>query len=179
MSALTPGTWRSAHDVSKVRFAVPYLGVTRITGIFREHTGALTVDDDGGISSVKLEFLASSVDLGDEYRNELVTSMDFLDVETHPWISFHSSDVTVDGDNLELIGELRLNGIVHDVQVHGRTTGFTETSRGEACLGVEATGAISRSAFGLREAQDPATRAQPDADLIRFHAEMVFMHRTT
>ena len=42
MIAPTPGTWRSAHDVSKVRFAVPYLGVTRITGIFREHHGALT-----------------------------------------------------------------------------------------------------------------------------------------
>lgn len=179
MSALTPGTWRSAHDVSKVRFAVPYLGVTRITGIFREHTGTLTIDDEGRITSVELEFLASSVDLGDEYRNELVTSMDFLDVESYPWISFRSCNINVDGDNLELIGELRLNGIVHDVHVHGRMIGITDTSRGERCLGLEATGAVSRSAFGLREAQDPATRAQPDADLIRFHAEMVLMHRTT
>ena len=80
MIAPTPGTWRSAHDVSKVRFAVPYLGVTRITGIFREHHGALTIDDSGRITSVELDFAAGSVDLGDEYRNDLVTSMDFLDV---------------------------------------------------------------------------------------------------
>ena len=82
-----------------------------------------------------------------------------------------------DGE-LDVIGDLRLNGIAHEVHVHGRITGLTETSTGEQCLGVEASGALSRSAFGLREPQDPATRAQPDADLIRFHAEMAFMHRT-
>ena len=42
--------------------------------------------------------MASSVDLGDEYRNELVTSMDFLDVESYPWISFRSCNINVDGD---------------------------------------------------------------------------------
>lgn len=179
MSAPTPGTWRSAHDVSKVRFAVPYLGVTRLTGIFREHRGGVTIDAEGRITSVELDFAAGSVDLGDEYRNELVTSMDFLDVESYPWISFRSREVTMHHDELDVIGDLRLNGIAHEVHVHGRITGLIETSTGEQCLGVEASGALSRAAFGLREPQDPATRAQPDADLIRFHAEMAFMRRTT
>lgn len=179
MTALASGTWRSAHDVSKVRFAVPYLGVTRITGIFREHTGALTVDDTGRIAAVELEFSAASVDLGDDYRNELATSMDFLDVESYPWISFRSREVSVDGDDLHTVGDLRINGLVHELHVYGRMTGLTQTSRGEEWLGVEASGALSRSAFGLREPQDPATKAQPDADLVRFHAELVFMHRTT
>lgn len=177
MSAPTPGTWRNAHDVSKLRFAVPYLGVTRITGIFRQHRGGLTVDESGRIIDIELEFAAASVDVGDDYRNELATSMDFLDVESYPWISFRSDEVVSNGDELDIAGQLRMNGIAHDVHVHGRITGLTETSTGEQCLGVEATGALSRAAFGLREPQDPVTRAQPDADLIRFHAEMVFLRR--
>ena len=179
MSVPTPGTWRNAHDVSTLHFAVPYLGVTRITGIFREHRGGLTVDDSGRIASVELEFAAASVDVGDEYRNDLATSMDFLDVESHPWISFRSREVVTDGNDLDVVGDLRINGIAHDLRVQGHITGVTTTSSGEHCLGIDATGTLSRSAFGLREPMDPATRAQPDADLIQVHAELAFLRRTT
>lgn len=179
MTALKPGVWRSAPDVSKLRFALPYLGVTRLTGIFRDHRGKLTVDDSGRITSFELEFATKTIDMGDDYRNELATSMDFLDVESYPWINFQSREVLLHDNELDVTGVVRINGIAHELRVHGRITGLTETSLGDHCLGVEATGALSRSAFGLREPQDPATLAQPDADLVRFHAELVFMHRTT
>lgn len=179
MSAPSAGTWRDAHDVSKLRFAVPYLGITRITGIFREHQGRLTVDDSGRITSVELDIIAASVDVGDEYRNDLVTSMDFLDIESYPLISFRSTEVMTDGNDLEVVGHFRVNGIAQEVQIRGRVIGVTESATGEEYLGIEASGALSRSAFGLREPSDPATRAQPDADLVWMYADLAFTRQTT
>ena len=174
---LQPGLWASDPEHSSLRFSVPFLGIGRITGVFRHHRASAVVGENGMIERFDFEIEADSVDTNDEVRDLLITSMDFLDVENHPTIKYQSAEIVPTGEAFTVYGRLVINGMAHLVTVIASISRPVTTSRGAQFVGVEATGHVSRVAFGLREALDPETRAQPDADLIQFTSDLTLRHR--
>ncbi|MEM7286248.1 MAG: YceI family protein [Actinomycetota bacterium] len=174
---LTTGVWRSDPEHSLVRFAVPYLGISQVAGVFRQHRAEMVVGADGQPERFDFEIAAASVDTNDENRDLMITSMDFLDVEANPTITYRSDQVEVDGAGMTVTGQLKINGIGHVVTVGARLSEEVAADSGVMCVGLTATGHVSRFAFGLREPSDPRTRAQPDADLIRFQTDVTLCLR--
>ncbi len=175
---LQPGLWASDPEHSSLHFSVPFLGVGRVTGVFRQHRASAVVAEGGLIERFDFEIDAASVDTNDEVRDLMITSMDFLDVENHPTIRYRSSEIVPEGEAFTVYGRLVINGMTHLVTVVASISSPITTAAGVQFMGVQATGHVSRAAFGLREPLDPETRAQPDADLIRFTSELTLRHRS-
>ncbi len=70
-----------------------------------------------------------------------------------------------------------MNGVTHTVQLHASLTGPIVTERGVHCAGLQASGRISRAAYGLRPPRDPHTAALPDADIVYVDIELENNHR--
>ena len=176
VTALAAGVWTSDPAHSTIGYAVPIVGVEHGTGVFRRHRATMAVAETGAVEGFAFELEAASVDAGDEVRDLRVTSMDFLDIENHPTISYTSSTVVDAGAVLEIEGRLVMNGLGHTVAIVATLGAPTTSPAGVSSVAMRATGHVSRAAFGLRGPLDADRRAQPDADVIRFTAELAFRH---
>jgi aconitate hydratase len=88
--------------------------------------GTITLDErDLARSAVTAEIDAATVETGDQKRDGHLRSGDFLDVETHPALTFTSTRVEpLDDDRLRVHGDLTIRGttrpIVLDTEITGR-----------------------------------------------------------
>lgn len=174
---LKPGRWRSDLTVSSIDFAIPYLGLSRLHGSFREFTGELVVDASGSWVSCELDIDVLSVDTQNAIRDTVLLSMDFFDYEAHPRVRYCGTRIAATDHGYVISGDLAVNGIRQRVDLHAQLTGPVEID-GHDRLGVHATGLISRQAFGLRQSRDAETRAQPDADFVYITLEAQVIHDT-
>jgi polyisoprenoid-binding protein YceI len=174
---LKPGRWRSDLAASSIDFAIPYLGLSRLHGSFREFTGEIVIGPDGAWTSCELDIDVLSVDTQDAVRDTVLLSMDFLDYQTHPRVRYVGSQVVATEHGYVISGDLVINGVHQLVDLHARLTGPVEID-GHRRLGVHATGLISRQAFGLRRSRDAETRTQPDADFVYITVEAQVIHES-
>lgn len=95
-------------------------GETRIRYSTDGKTTALTA----GVSGIDLEgqVRVHSVSIGDppEFRQHIVHSSDFFDADTHPLITFRSTQVELPEDGgAVVVGELAIRGVSHEVRISG------------------------------------------------------------
>ncbi len=148
-----------------------------MNGVFRDHRAELIVTEAGPVS-FEMELTAASIDTFDETRDHLLRTMDYLDVESFPTIRYFSDDIALVGtDRYRADGQLAVNGLRHQVIFEVEARGPVTAPGGHEAIVIESTGCVSRSAFGMREASDPGTRAQPDADLILVASELTMLRR--
>ena len=150
-AALAAGTWIADPVHSDLAFRVRHMGVGRVRGIFALTSATLTVGDDGlPGSSVTAVVDASSVDTGNEQRDQHVRSADFLDVEQFPTMEFASTAVRdLDGATFTLDGELTIHGVTRPVELAAEWFGVVDDPSGAERTGFSATTTISRAAFGV------------------------------
>lgn len=144
------GTWTIDPVHSDVTFIVRHLGVSKVRGRFNAVSGTVVTGATPQESSVSAVIEADSVDTKNDQRDGHVKSADFLDVATHKALTFTSTAVRVDGESVEIDGELTLHGVTKSVTLTGELGGFGDgMSEGAKVLGVSASTEISRSAFGV------------------------------
>ena len=137
----------SAH--SSVVFRVQHL-VAPFWGRFNKVAGS--VNWDAGApekSSVAITIEAGSIDTADAKRDDHLRGPDFFSTKEFPEIVFKSTKVAMQGDKLEITGELTLHGTTKSVTAIGEKTGEGETRQGYKA-GFEATFEIKRSDFGVK-----------------------------
>lgn len=110
------GTWTLDPGASTITTATKHFwGLITVRGTFTKATGAATVDADGAISA-RLEVDAASIDTKNTKRDEHLRSKDFFNAESHPSITFDTTDVTFTGDNPSRVtGTLNAGGVQQDV----------------------------------------------------------------
>ncbi|MFV0524124.1 MAG: YceI family protein [Acidimicrobiales bacterium] len=110
------GTWALQPATSSIATATKHFwGLITVRGTFTEATGTATVGADGTISA-HLEVDAASIDTKNRKRDEHLRSGDFFDAETHPAITFATTDVAITGDaTAHVTGTLTAGGARHDV----------------------------------------------------------------
>jgi polyisoprenoid-binding protein YceI len=150
-TTLAAGTWAGDPFHSDISFRVRHMGVGRVRGSFALTSATLTVDGGApGRSQVTAVIDASSLQTGNDHRDEHVKGPDFLDVATYPTIEFSSSEVRdFDGESFTLIGGLSLHGVTRTVALNGEFHGVTDDPTGVQRTGFSATTTISRAAFGV------------------------------
>jgi polyisoprenoid-binding protein YceI len=141
------GTWAVDPAHSKVGFAVKHMGIATVRGVFGEFSGSLEVGDEIKASgSVK----TASVDTNEPQRDDHLRSADFFDAAAHPELTFASKSIeAVDDETFTITGELTLHGVTREVQLTAEVQGVDTDPWGNERVGVEITGQLSRSDYGM------------------------------
>jgi len=143
-TALPTGTWQVDPVHSTVGFSVKHMVVANFRGGFA--TFDVTLDEQGLRGTVDV----ASVSVTEENLNGHLLSPDFFDAERNPQLSFASTAIAVDGDTLDIDGELTIKGITKPVKITGTVSGpVTHPFDGSSRLGLELETVIDRTAFGL------------------------------
>lgn len=165
---LPEGDWRVDPDSSEVHFRARALfGLLPVHGLFERFDGELRVDRSGAAAGA-LTVDAGSIESGLARRDSRLRSSEFLDVATHPRMTFTLERIEPSGhDHLNVGGTLELCGrriplsleayaIAHGDHLH--LEGRVIIDHGAAGLGWTRPGLVSKRVRA--EAALTLTRAQ-------------------
>ncbi len=145
----TPGTYTIDPSHSHVGFAVKHFGLAKVRGEFTSFEGTVTIAEDPTQSTVAVTIQADSFDSRDEGRDAHVRSADFLDVESHPTLTFTSTSVRPDGDDWIVTGDLTVRGTSRGVDLRTTFDGEIVDPYGMGRIAFAASTRIDRTDFGL------------------------------
>ncbi len=139
------GTWAIDPVHSEVSFVVRHMMVSKVRGRFDKFEGTIETAADPLASTVTADVDLSSVNTGNETRDNHVRSEDFFHVEKHPTMSFRSTGVRPDGENFLLDGDLTLRGVTKPVTFRLEVNGFGPDAYGGTRAGFSAITEINRN----------------------------------
>lgn len=145
----TPAVWQIDAGHSDLSFRIRHF-MSRVRGTFRQWEGTIVADSgqwsDGAVS---VTIQSASIDTGHERRDNDLRSTNFFDVANHPTITFKSTSVEVEGNDLRITGDLTMRGVTRPVVLEGQFLGSSSSSQGRGRIGFEARTRIDRTAFGI------------------------------
>ncbi len=133
------------------RFEYNHLGYSQQLSRFDKTSGKIVLDRAAHTGSVEVTIDATSVNSGVDMFNKHLQGPDFFDAEAYPTITYKSSKLVFDKDNLVAVeGELTLKGVTKPVTL--TVTSFKcamhPMRKKEAC-GATATAKVKRSDFNM------------------------------
>jgi len=135
---------------TRLGFSARHAMVATVRGAFTEFTGTAHVDTaNPGSSKVELSIVANSVSTGNAQRDGHLLSGDFFETEKFPNITFTSTEVTRDGDDWTITGDLTIKGVTQSVSVPFEYTGSAQDPFGNTRIGFEGATTIKRSDWGI------------------------------
>lgn len=146
--AVSAGTWTIDPTHAEIGFSVRHL-MSKVRGTFETFESTLVTAEDVTSSTVTVSVDLSSVNTGTADRDQHLRSSDFFDAEAHRTMTFTSTGIRVQGDGLVVTGDLTVRDVTHPIDLAVELLGEGGDPWGGTRVGVEATGEISRKAFGI------------------------------
>jgi len=143
------GTWTIDPVHSEVSFVVRHMMVSKVRGRFDKFEGSIETAPDPLQSTVSATVDLSSVNTGNETRDNHVRSEDFFHVEKHPTMTFRSTGIRAEGENFLLDGDLTLRGVSRPVTFFLEVNGFGPDPYGGTRSGFSATTEINRNDWNV------------------------------
>jgi len=143
------GKWEFDPAHSQIGFTVRHLMVSKVRGQFTSYTGSLVTADNPLDSHAEAEIDLSSITTGNDQRDGHLRSSDFFDVETSPKMTFRSTSIEPDGDDIKVTGDLTIRGVTKQIVLDVEIGGFGPDPYGGTRAGFSATGVINRHDFGV------------------------------
>jgi polyisoprenoid-binding protein YceI len=135
---------------SRLGFSTRHAMVTTVRGAFKEFSGEAVVDTENpAASKVTVTIKAASIDTGVADRDGHLRSADFFDAETYPDITFVSTDVSRDGADWTVTGDLTIKDVTKPITIEFESTGSARDPFGNTRLGFEGRATINRKEWGL------------------------------
>jgi len=148
--SLAAGTWKLDPAHSGVHFKVRHLGLTNVRGTFKSFDATLDVGDTLDSVAVAAVIELASVDTNNADRDAHLLSTDFFAAEKNPQITFTSTGISGAEEDLELSGELTINGITRAVSFPVEFGGVeVHPGDGKDHAGFSASTVINRNDFGV------------------------------
>ena len=142
-------SWNLDPSHSSIDFSVRHLGFSTVRGRFDSFDLDVTTDEAGIPTYIKSTIDAATITTGSADRDAHLRSSDFFDVENHPHITFESTAINRDGQDLVVEGNLTIRGSTHPVTFEAEVSGPVKDPWGNPRLATEAKGKINRSKWGL------------------------------
>ena len=144
------GTYVLDQGHTTVEFVGRHLMITKVRGRFTDFSGQIVIGDSPEQSSVEVTIDATSVNSGDDKRDDHLRSPDFLDVENYPTITFRSTGVEIGPDGTaKVTGDLSVKDVTRPVTLDVEFDGASPDPWGGQRLGFSASTEIDREAWGL------------------------------
>ena len=135
---------------TRLGFSARHAMVATVRGQFTEFTGTAHVDTaDPASSKVEVSIVANSINTGQQQRDDHLRSGDFFESEQYPDITFSSTDVSRDGDDWTITGDLTIKGVTHSIAVPFEFTGSAQDPFGNTRIGFEGAATLNRKDWGL------------------------------
>ncbi|MFP1721777.1 YceI family protein [Lonsdalea quercina] len=147
-----------------IQFRIKHLGYSWLYGTFKDFDGTFTFDEANPSSDkVNVTIKTDSVDTNHAERDKHIRSADFLNVAKAPLATFTSTGVKKSGDDLDITGNLTLNGVTKPVTLEAKLMGQGDDPWGNYRAGFEAKGKIKLKDFNITTDLGPASQ---DVELI-------------
>jgi len=143
--------WQFDPGHTYIGFTGRHLMVATVRGEFEQFSGTVEFDErDLTRSKVDVQIEVASVNTRNAQRDEHFRSVDFFDVEHFPYITFKSKRVVMhDEHHGQLIGDLTMRGITHEVVLDGEYGGVNQTPWNTYSAGFSLRGKVNRKDWGL------------------------------
>ncbi len=132
-------------------FEVGHRGLSTQRGRFNQTNGKVVMDQQQKTGSVDITIDANSIDTGVPPLDDVLRGVDFLNVAQHPTLSFHSTEIKFDGDQLATVdGVFTMLGVSRPVTltVTHYECGVDPVTSNYVC-GVDAETSFKRSDYGM------------------------------
>jgi polyisoprenoid-binding protein YceI len=137
------GTWKADTVHSSVSFEVPY-AVATFSG---EVPGFEATLENGTLTGIaRIETLT----VKDENLQGHLLSPEFFDAERNPEVTFVSTAIKRDGDQVEIEGNLTMKGITNPATLTGTATGPAVDHFGATRLGFKLETVVDRTEFDMK-----------------------------
>lgn len=136
---------------SSAQFSVRHLMISNVRGEFSKVTGTIAWNPENlPASKVSITIDADSLNTREAQRDQHLKSPDFFDVAKYPTLTFESKEFRKRNDDLQVIGDLTMHGVTHEVtlDVEG-TTPEVKDPWGVTRIGATASTRINRKDWGL------------------------------
>lgn len=138
---------------SKIGFEVPHLVISSVDGHFDKYEGTIVVDKKIEKSKVDLSVDIDSISTGVAKRDAHLKSPDFFDAAKFPKMTFTSSKITQTGDNLTVVGTLKIKDKAKEVTLDLKYLGQVKDGYGQDKVAFKGKTKINRKEFGLTWSQ--------------------------
>lgn len=157
VSAFAADTYNPDPAHSTLGFKVKHLGISTVTGQFKDFTGKIVFDPAAPAkSSVEIIVKATSVDTANAKRDEHLRKADFFNVAEYPTLSFKSTAVKkIDDATYEITGDFTLLKVTKPITVQLTDVSFGKGPQGEERAGGEIKFKINRSEYGMDKMVGP------------------------
>lgn len=150
-TAIPTGTWAVDHAHSKVGFSVKHMGIATVRGEFTEFDGQLVIGDDLASAKITGVVKASSVDTNQPDRDNHLRTADFFDAENNPELTYESTSIeAIDEDTFRITGNLTMHGVTNELVLSAEVGGVITDPQGNEKVGLEVTGQLDRSDYGMK-----------------------------
>ena len=141
--------WTIDTTHAEVEFSAKHLMISTVKGRFRTFSATGETNPDGTIKGMEMTIDAASLDTNVQQRDDPLKSADFFDVANHPNLTFRSTKVTHQGDQLTIVGDLTIRGTTRPVTLTGEYTAPAKDPWGNLRAALEVSTKINRKDWGL------------------------------
>ncbi len=134
------GVWSIDPVHSDVSFYVRHMMVSKVRGEFTEFDAVLTTAPNPLDSHVEATIKLDSISTRNEQRDNHIRSADFFEVDQYPEMTYTSTAVRYDSDEIVVDGQLTLKGITRSVPLSVELSGFGPDAYGGTPAGFSARG---------------------------------------
>ncbi|MGV3686393.1 MAG: YceI family protein [Daejeonella sp.] len=152
VAAIAQTTWHSDKAHSKLAFTVTHLGISDVSGLFKNFDATVTTskaDFSDGVFNLTADI--NSIDTEVEQRDNHLKSPDFFDAAQFGTLSFKSTSIKPNGKNKFVIsGDLTMHGVTKPVSMNLLYRGSVVNQMSKAnTAGFQLTGTLKRSDFNI------------------------------
>lgn len=148
--APTTELWSPDKAHSSVSFKIRHL-MSNVTAGFSDFDAAININRaNPAKSSVEFTIQATSINTGNENRDNHLRSPDLFDVAKFPTISFKSTSIKPKSKtDFEVTGDLTMHGVTKQIVLPVTFLGFGKDPRGNEKGGFEIETTLNRKDYGI------------------------------
>jgi polyisoprenoid-binding protein YceI len=161
------GSWNFAAAHSSADFAVKY-----VVSTFRGSIEDLSASLENGVLSGSAK--VSSVKVKDDNLTGHLMAPDFFDAEQFSEITFRSTSIEGEGDQVTVNGELTLKGVTKPITATGTLEGPAQDFMGNTRLGFTLETTIDRTDYGVSWNAELPSGGKALSDEVTLHVELEF-----
>lgn len=143
--------WKLDSLHSEVGFKVKHMMISNVSGSFKKFDASATTAGDD-FNNAQFEFTADidSISTGVADRDTHLKSDDFFNADNFPKLSFKSSSVAKDGDDLVIEGTMTIKDVIKPITLKAEFGGVATDPYGQTKAGFTINGKLKRSDFNLK-----------------------------
>jgi len=142
--------WNVDATHSSIGFSVKHMMVSKVRGSFGDFNANVEANEtDLTDANIAFNINVASINTGNEDRDNHLRSADFFNAEAFPEIKFVANNISKNGEEYKIAGDLTIKDITKPIVFEAEYEGKGTNPWGQEVVGFSAETKINREDFGL------------------------------